>query len=145
MYFAEHRWEYIKTHRDSIVRALAALEATADRHERFNEAGFLAQMSVAVLMDIHGRAVAWEPDGAIHLDTGKDGWYSFVSSNWVYRVNESEFPEIAYFQGHHGYEIDPETGERDYAPVDPAMIALVHQRASVALEMYDFSVPQEDE
>lgn len=144
-FFAEHRWDYIKTHRDAVQRAVASLETLEGARERFHRADSLSKTSIALLLDLHGRAVAWEPGVKMHMDTGKDGWYSFLSSNWIYRVNKSEFPEIAYFMGRQPHEIDPDTGEKTYLPMDPAMLAMALQRAQVALDLYDLSVPKEGE
>jgi hypothetical protein len=111
-FFAEHRWEYIKTHRDAVLLGLERLEAIEDPFEHHQAGKTLANTNIALLLDLQNRARAWEPGVKEYLDTGKDGWYSFISSNWVYRVNEDEFPEIAYFHGKPRFEVSEETGER---------------------------------
>ena len=142
-FFAEHRWEYIETRRNSILRHLERLEAQVDPYRRHQVGGSLANSNIALILDLQNRARAWEPGVPEVLDTGKDGWYSFMSSNWVYRVNKDEFPEIAYFHGKAPFELDPETGQEVYLPMNPEMLTLLHQRADTALSLYDLSAPQD--
>jgi len=142
-YFAEHRWEYIKTHRDGVLLHLSRLAEQEDPNKRHLVGRSLANTSIALILDLQNRARAWEPGIAEYLDTGKDGWYSFISSNWVYRVNEDEFPEIAYFHAKAPFELDPETGQKVYLAMSPEMLVLLHQRADTALSLYDLYAPQD--
>lgn len=143
-YLAEHRWEYIETRRDSIVRRLKRLEEQGSHYDQHLVGRGLANMSVALLLDLQNRGRAWEPGVSETLDTGKDGWYSFMSSNWIYRVNEDEFPEIAYFHGKAPFELDHETGQKVYLPMNPEMLTLLHQRVNTALSLYEASAPQDE-
>lgn len=143
-YLAEHRWEYIEARRDSIVRRLKRLEEQGSHYDQHLVGRGLANMSVALLLDLQNRGRAWEPGVSETLDTGKDGWYSFMSSNWIYRVNEDEFPEIAYFHGKAPFELNPETGQEVYLPMNPEMLTLLHQRANTALSLYEASAPLDE-
>ena len=140
-FLAEHRWEYIRTNRDSILRNLEQLEGLADPRERYSKANSLLQSSIALILDVQNRAVAWEPGVPVSHPMGRGGWYSFLSSNWIYRVHVDEFPEIAYFHAGAPREVDPETGEVRFLSIDPQQLAQVHQRASQALELYENSAP----
>ena len=131
-FLAEHRWEYIQGHHDAVVKALDRLEHLQDPQERFDEAAFLLQTSIALSLDVQNRAVAWEPGEP-------------VNSNWVYRVHVDEFPEIAYFHAGQARDVDPATGVVTFAHMDPQYLALVHQRASTALDMYGLSKPDLDD
>lgn len=140
-FLAEHRWEYIRTNRDAILRNLEELETLDEPRARYSMAGSLLQSSIALILDIQNRAVAWEPGVPVSHPMGRGGWYSFLSSNWIYRVHVDEFPEIAYFHAGAPREVDPETGEVRFLSVDPWQLAQVHQRASQALELYENSAP----
>lgn len=140
-FLAEHRWDYIRTNRDSILRNLEQLERLEEPRERYSKASSLLQSSIALILDIQNRAIAWEPGVPVSYPMGREGWYSFLSSNWIYRVHVSEFPEIAYFHAGAPREVDPETGEVRFLSIDPQQLAQVHQRASQALELYENSAP----
>ena len=140
-FLAEHRWDYIRTNRDSILRNLEQLERLRDPRERYSKANSLLQSSIALILDVQNRAVAWEPGVPVSHPMGRGGWYSFLSSNWIYRVHVDEFPEIAYFHAGAPREVDPETGEVRFLSIDPQQLAQVHQRASQALEFYENSAP----
>ncbi len=140
-FLAKHRWDYIRANRDSILRNLEELEDLEAPQDRYSKANSALQSSIALILDVQNRAVAWEPGVPVSHDLGRGGWYSFLSSNWIYRVHEDEFPEIAYFHAGAPRDLDPATGDVRFLPLDPQRLAEVHQRASQALELYDHSKP----
>jgi hypothetical protein len=134
-YLRDHRLDYMRTHRDAILRTIPELDSATSVLEANQKAYFLAKRSICLLLDSQNRQELLPVGVPVSIKSEGDN-YCFQSGNWVYRFTGTEFPEWVYLCEIRAKKPPGQATESSYPSLPAHVLAMLHQRAATALSAY---------